>query len=490
MLAAAVSQGCAGSVPAWLAKETINAAVALAAGKAAAAGVVAPQVAALSEGVLKAMLLTKLRTVTALLLAVGLLGLGAAGVYSTRADETATPAALTEPAAGKSRAAAPDSDAEAAERLPMEPLPRPAYVRLSAEQIEQIEVNQPETMFELRESQDGRGNKIYFYEPVVRRVTMRAPLDGAQIFDMKGRKVTGKKLSPFFDRPILALVLYADQRKIDIRSLSVYLDMFKEETLLVVMPGPATAPAAPAPGPGRVQVPPAPPLIAAPAPVPPPIAPPAPAPAALPPTPQVWVDSKRFKLPYVMSRPSASPVELWHLHNDKWKLIGRHTAGNAFEMGVAEQGLHGFSVIPVESSGKRGPAAGDLPQIWVNVALDSTATMENPVRIGLLGKQMLLIRWKVTLRDLAPRPIVLSYAASEKGPWVPLFPDARDPGVANIGELHWPIPPEAPEGLWIRLQVTKRDGTSGVTLLNGALAHEAARPVQARIRGVEPAGGN
>jgi hypothetical protein len=177
------------------------------------------------------------------------------------------------------------------------------------------------------------------------------------------------------------------------------------------------------------------------------------------------------------------------LYNDKWELFSTSRTGKAFEVEVAEQGLHGFSAIPVEGPRKRGPTHGELPQIWVNVAMDRTVTMEHPVRIGSPGKQRLLIRWTVTLKDLAPRPIVLSYASSEKGPWFPLFPDARDPGVANTGNLQWPVAPEAPERLWIRLQVKNRDGKLGVTLL--ALARETARPVQVTITGVvEPAGGN
>src|SRR5262249_36332454 len=67
-LAAVASQNAAPAcVPAPLASYTIRAAILAAAGQAATAGVIPAQVAALVEGVLKTMLLTKLKVATAVL---------------------------------------------------------------------------------------------------------------------------------------------------------------------------------------------------------------------------------------------------------------------------------------------------------------------------------------------------------------------------------------------------------------------------------------
>src|SRR5262249_37217186 len=77
-LAAALSQSAASAcVPSLLVGSTVKAAILLAAGQAAPAGLVSAKVAALTEGVLKAMLLTKLKIATAALL-VGVLGGGVA----------------------------------------------------------------------------------------------------------------------------------------------------------------------------------------------------------------------------------------------------------------------------------------------------------------------------------------------------------------------------------------------------------------------------
>jgi RNA polymerase sigma factor (sigma-70 family) len=65
-------------VPVSLVVSTVKAAMLVAAGQGIGAGIVSANVAALSEGVLKAMLLTKLKTVTAGLILIAVVGVGAA----------------------------------------------------------------------------------------------------------------------------------------------------------------------------------------------------------------------------------------------------------------------------------------------------------------------------------------------------------------------------------------------------------------------------
>ena len=76
VLAAVLSQTAASAgVPTSLVSSTIKAATSLAAGQAAA-GVISVKVAVLTEGVLKAMFVTKLQTAAAVLLMVALAGIG------------------------------------------------------------------------------------------------------------------------------------------------------------------------------------------------------------------------------------------------------------------------------------------------------------------------------------------------------------------------------------------------------------------------------
>jgi uncharacterized protein (TIGR03067 family) len=91
-LAAVLSQNAASAcVPPSVVSSTINAASVFAAGQTAAVGLIPVKVAELTEGVLKAMLLTKLKDLTAVLLAVTLLGSGAVLLSSRTLGEEPKP---------------------------------------------------------------------------------------------------------------------------------------------------------------------------------------------------------------------------------------------------------------------------------------------------------------------------------------------------------------------------------------------------------------
>jgi RNA polymerase sigma factor (sigma-70 family) len=94
------------SVPSSVVSSTIKAASLFVAGQAAAAGVISAQVAALAEGVLKTMLLTKLQIALAVLWVVAALSGTAGLIYQTQAAEQIRPQGATEgadekPPAGK-----------------------------------------------------------------------------------------------------------------------------------------------------------------------------------------------------------------------------------------------------------------------------------------------------------------------------------------------------------------------------------------------------
>ncbi len=94
-LAAVFSQKAASAgVPLSVVSSTIKAATLFAAGQAAA-GVISVKVAALTEGVLKAMFLTKLKTVSVVLLVVAALCGSAGLIYQTQAAEPPKPQAAT-----------------------------------------------------------------------------------------------------------------------------------------------------------------------------------------------------------------------------------------------------------------------------------------------------------------------------------------------------------------------------------------------------------
>jgi RNA polymerase sigma factor (sigma-70 family) len=120
-LAAALSHGVASAnLPVSVASLTIKAASLVAAGPAAVAGCISAEAVALAEGVLKTMLLNKLKIATAVVVAIGILGAG--GIALTQralADKPAEPPAKEKPAQLAQKPAAPP----ATENRPSEVIP-------------------------------------------------------------------------------------------------------------------------------------------------------------------------------------------------------------------------------------------------------------------------------------------------------------------------------------------------------------------------------
>lgn len=96
----------------------VSSVIAFAAGPAAAAGVISPEVAVLTKGVLKAMRLGRLKAVVALLLVLGLTVTGGAILsYRTAAAQSATPA----PATGKEPVKTSQNEPQAGDRKELAP---------------------------------------------------------------------------------------------------------------------------------------------------------------------------------------------------------------------------------------------------------------------------------------------------------------------------------------------------------------------------------
>ncbi|HEX8198884.1 MAG TPA: hypothetical protein VF590_00215 [Isosphaeraceae bacterium] len=101
-VAAVLSQDVASAgAPNAVVSSTVEAASRFAAGRAAAAGVISPKVAILAEGVLKAMLMSKLKATIAVVLILGFAATGARGLV------TRTAKAQDRPASAEGRAGAP-----------------------------------------------------------------------------------------------------------------------------------------------------------------------------------------------------------------------------------------------------------------------------------------------------------------------------------------------------------------------------------------------
>jgi RNA polymerase sigma factor (sigma-70 family) len=118
LAAAGTTSAC---VPAALREGTTRAALLVAGGQAAAAGVVPAQVAALTEGVLRTMMLAKVKTATVVLLGATVLGLGSGSLaYRARAVADEPPGEQRVTPAREAAEREARQRAEAAERLAQE----------------------------------------------------------------------------------------------------------------------------------------------------------------------------------------------------------------------------------------------------------------------------------------------------------------------------------------------------------------------------------
>jgi RNA polymerase sigma factor (sigma-70 family) len=200
----------AGNAPAPVVSAAIRAATQYAAGPAAAAGAVSARVAALTEGVTRTMLLTRLKLAAALLLALALLGTGAAAAgFLWRPGPLAGPGAAPAagPAAGKpgEKPAEPD---EWGKRLKLEDWGLAVRTRVIDGQVQFdvaygrnvtgisafiVEDEQGNPLWSVRASGQNNIKKItYGVVPVDRNYAGRqqeVPADGTKPEDIRGKKV-------------------------------------------------------------------------------------------------------------------------------------------------------------------------------------------------------------------------------------------------------------------------------------------------------------
>jgi RNA polymerase sigma factor (sigma-70 family) len=227
-IAAALSSSEASAcVPAPLILSTVQAATSIAAGQAVA-GVASAPVAALTKGVLKAMFMTKLKTVSAVLVAVGFLAIGAA-ISLTQ------PAAT--PAAQDPREGAPKADAPA--KLPTGMPPVQALVSLTEDG--KLTVKSKGMVFKAAGGfggppgaggggRAGGGGGFAGNNDAVH--TQAYELKDVSVFDTKGKQIDNKNLVKLIKVETVAMATWG--QKVD----PLHLRVLKDGTLTFVLPAP------------------------------------------------------------------------------------------------------------------------------------------------------------------------------------------------------------------------------------------------------------
>ncbi len=202
------------------------------------------------------------------------------------------------------------------------------------------------------------------------------------------------------------------------------------------------------------------------------------------------VNTKRINLNYEIKDigPSGvSTVELWYTQDGKkWEksdTIARPRP--PFVVDLKDEGLYGFTLVARNGVGlgKRPPAPGEQPQIWVEVDVTKPVVKLLDVQPGLVGdSQHLSICWKATDTNLGQRPISIAYAEQAAGPWMTIASN-----IENTGVYAWQLPAGAPPRFLLRVEAVDLAGNVGMAQTSDPILLDLSQPTVS-ILAVEPAG--
>jgi RNA polymerase sigma factor (sigma-70 family) len=252
------------ALPVPLVSSTVKAAVLVAAGHAVA-GAFPASVAALTEGVLKTMSMSKVKLVFAVALAVSLAGAGW-GVYQTRAADKAQ---VQSQPAGTIGSSAPIK-MPANFNLPIHPPPTQILASIDGDGklvikhpiMTFVPVGPPAPPVKEPPAPPGAqgnaapGNAIAKVKPAVELRAETYDLDKVQVFDNKGKKVTSKQVRQLLKKETLALASLWGQ-KVD----PLHLRVLRDGILVFELPPPKGMPGFPGIAPPGIQPLPAPAIL-------------------------------------------------------------------------------------------------------------------------------------------------------------------------------------------------------------------------------------
>jgi hypothetical protein len=200
------------------------------------------------------------------------------------------------------------------------------------------------------------------------------------------------------------------------------------------------------------------------------------------------VNSKRVTLNYRVNDvgPSGvSAVDVWYTQDSRiWKKFDGtgHTRPPCI-VEVNDEGLYGFTLLARNGLGvgKPPPQPGDMPQVWVEVDVTKPVVHMLGVETGVSGRSTnVLIRWSAADKNLAPRPITLSYADNPKGPWMPIAANLE-----NTERYVWQLPANPPPRFYIRVEANDQAGNIGMAQSGEPVSLDLAQPTVS-ILTVEP----
>lgn len=183
---------------------------------------------------------------------------------------------------------------------------------------------------------------------------------------------------------------------------------------------------------------------------------------AMPPGPPLRVVSGRsIRMNYKLKDvgPSGvSSVELWFTQDGrKWQKADQSLPPQPpYTLNVKEDGLYGFTLLARNGLGvsKNPPMVGDAPQVWVDVDTMPPSVQLGEIKFGVSAQtRQLMVNWKVSDKNLATKPVTLSYAEKPEGPWMPIAAN-----IDNTGTYLWQMPGQLPSRFLVRVEAVDTVG--------------------------------
>jgi hypothetical protein len=176
-------------------------------------------------------------------------------------------------------------------------------------------------------------------------------------------------------------------------------------------------------------------------------------------------------------------IDLWHTRDGRnWDKLVATLQGSAYAVDVADEGMHGFTLLARSGVGlaRKSPQPGDQPQVWVIVDTTAPALKLTNVNPTVQGTQRtVVVQWEARDKNLGGRPISLLYAEQEGGPWRPIALPLE-----NTGEYVWQVPVETRSRVMLRLEATDLAGNVSQVQTPAALLLDTSQP-QASITSVD-----
>jgi hypothetical protein len=205
-----------------------------------------------------------------------------------------------------------------------------------------------------------------------------------------------------------------------------------------------------------------------------------------------WMNTRAFTIDYDtrnMGHAGDVPVELWGTRDGgkSWQSFGKDPKGQSpMLVTVPEEGIYGFRMAIQNGPGMAGrpPLPGDMPGFWVGIDLTRpvgriTGAQQGTGRDG----DKLFINWEASdNRELAAKPISLSYSERLGGPWTPMASNLE-----NTGRYAWQLTGGLPQRMYLRLEIQDAAGNMGIYETPEPVSLDLSSPA-AQLRDLRPLG--